>query len=77
MRRTTVWLSNEFHEELRREALRSGLSTAEVIRLRIQTPAKAPEKRKAFADPLFKVTGICGGAVISTNIDDELYGEGS
>jgi hypothetical protein len=71
MRRTTISLSDELHEELRREASRVRLSIAEVIRLRIQTPAKAPGKRKAVADPLLKVAGICSGPVISANIDDE------
>jgi hypothetical protein len=73
MRRTTISLPDQLHEELRREASRAGLSMAEVIRLRIQTPAKAQAKRKAIADPLLKVAGVCGGAVISANIDDELY----
>jgi len=42
-----------------------------VIRLRIQTPAKAGGKRKAAPDPLLEVAGICSGPVISANIDDE------
>ena len=76
MRRTTIFLPDELHEELRSEAFRTRLSMAEVIRLRIQTPTKAPGKRKSFSDPLLKVAGICSGPVISANIDDELYGEG-
>lgn len=72
MRRTTISLSGELHEELRREASRARLSIAEVIRLRIQMPAKTPGKRKVVADPLLKVAGICSGPVISANIDDEL-----
>jgi hypothetical protein len=50
---------------------------AEVIRLRIQTPAKVQAKHKALGDPLLKVAGICGSAVLSANIDDQLYGERS
>ncbi len=73
MRRTTISLSDELHEELRREAFRLHVSIAEVIRLRIQAPAKAQAKHIAVADPLLRVAGICGGAVISANIDDELY----
>jgi hypothetical protein len=57
MRRTTISLPDELHQELRREAFRARLSIAEVIRLRIQTPAKAGGKRKA-ADPLLEVAGI-------------------
>lgn len=77
MKRTTIFLPDELHEELRGEAFRERLSMAEVIRLRIQAPAKAPAKHKAIGDPLLKVAGICGGAVMSANIDDELYGERS
>ena len=77
MRRITISLSDEPHEELRREAFRAGLSIADVIGLRIQIPteatAKAQTRRKGISDPLLKVAGICGGAVISANIDDELY----
>jgi len=75
MKRTTIFLPDELHEELRGEAFRARMSMAEVIRLRIQTPLKSPVKRKTVDDPLLKVAGICGGAVMSANIDDELYGE--
>jgi hypothetical protein len=77
MKRTTIFLPDELHEELRGEAFRARLSMAEVIRLRIQTPVRAAVKRKEVGDPLLKVAGICGGAVMSANIDDELYGERS
>ena len=77
MKRTTIFLPDELHEELRGEAFRTRLSMAEVIRLRIQTPSIAQARRKVIGDPLLKVAGICGGAVMSANIDDELYGEGS
>jgi hypothetical protein len=77
MKRTTIFLPDELHEELRGEAFRTRVSMAEVIRLRIQTPAKAQAKRKWIGDPLLKVAGICGDAVMSANIDDELYGERS
>jgi hypothetical protein len=75
MKRTTIFLPDELHEELRDEAFRARISMAEVIRLRIQAPAKARVRRKAVADPLLKVAGICG-AVMSENIDEALYGEG-
>ena len=77
MKRTTIFLPDELHEELRGEAFRARVSMAEVIRLRIQTPGKTQAKRKAIGDPLLKVAGICGDAVMSANIDDELYGERS
>ncbi len=50
---------------------------AEVIRLRIQGRAKAAGKRTAVADPLLKAAGICSGAVMSSDIDEQLYGEGA
>jgi len=77
MKRTTIFLPDELHEQLRGEAFRARVSMAEVIRLRIQTPTKAPRKRQAVADPLLKVAGIYSGPAISANIDEELYGEGS
>ena len=72
MRRITIFLPDDLHDELRGEAFCRQVSMAEVIRLRIRTSAKAPVKRKAAADPLLKVAGICSGPVISANIDDEL-----
>ena len=77
MKRTTIFLPDELHEELRREAFRTRISMAEVIRLRIQGPAKAAGKRSAAADPLLKAAGICSGTVLSADIDEELYGEGT
>jgi len=81
MLRTTIFLPDELHDELRDEAFRARLSMAAVIRLRIQAPVnapgRAPSKRKAVADPLLQAAGICRGAVISANIDDALYGDGS
>jgi hypothetical protein len=77
MKRTTIFLPDELHEELRGEAFRTRLSMAEVIRLRIQGRAKTAGKRTAVADPLLKVAGICSGAVISADIDEQLYGEGA
>ena len=76
MKRTTIFLPDELHEELRGEAFRTRLSMAEVIRLRIQGRVKVAGKRAPVADPLLKAAGICSGAVISANIDEELYGEG-
>lgn len=76
MKRTTIFLPDELHEELRGEAFRTRLSMAEVIRLRIQGRSKAAGKRTTVVDPLMKAAGICSGAVLSADIDEELYGEG-
>ncbi len=50
---------------------------AEVIRLRIQGRTKGGGRRGADADPLLKAAGICSGAVMSADIDEQLYGEGA
>ena len=75
MKRTTIFLPDDLHEELRQDAFRARLSMAEVIRLRIQRPTKAAGKRSAAGDPLLKAAGICSGAVMSADIDEHLYGE--
>jgi len=46
MRRTTIFLPDDLHEELRAEAFRRQVSMAEVIPLRIQAPRKAPGTAK-------------------------------
>ena len=78
MKRTTIFLPDEVHEDLRREAFRERLSMAEVIRLRIQAQAR-PDRGKIAGrrtpDPLLKAAGICRGGVLSENIDAQLYGE--
>ena len=74
MKRTTIFLSDEVHEQLRQEAFQGRISMAELIRLRLRAPAKAPAKRSKPVDPLMKVAGICRGEVMSSNIDEEVYG---
>lgn len=76
MKRTSIFLPDEIHEELRQEAFRARISMAEVIRFRVATSNKAQGKRNASADPPLKAAGICRGPMMSANIDDELYGEG-
>jgi len=74
MRRTTIFLPDDLHEQLRQEAFRTRLSMAELIRLRLQRRGAANKKRKPAADPLLKAAGICRGPQLSTGIDEELYG---
>lgn len=76
MKRTTIFLPDEIHEELRQEAFRARISMAEVIRLRVTASPKATGKRNPSDDPLLKAAGICRGPVMSANIDEELYDEG-
>lgn len=72
MRRTTVFLPDELHEQLRQEAFRKRISMASLIRKRLETLPPSKHLRHEI-DPLLKVTGICRGPVLSDSIDEELY----
>jgi hypothetical protein len=79
MQRTTIFLSDELHEQLRHDAFRAKISMAEIIRRKLgATPTAAAQnrtrKRRASTDPILKVAGICSGAVLSDRIDESLYG---
>ena len=74
MRRTTIFLPDELHEQLRQDAFRSKTSMAELIRGRLQRPSSGTRKRKSAPDPILKVAGVCRGPVLSGDIDDALYG---
>jgi hypothetical protein len=73
MRRTTVFLSDELHDRLRRDAFRLKISMAELIRQKLQTPAPR-SRRTAGEDPILKVAGVCRGPILSHDIDESLYG---
>jgi hypothetical protein len=73
MKRTTLFLPDELHEQLRQEAFRSRVSMAQIIRMRLENPGSRPRKPKV--DPLLKVAGICRGPILSERIDEELYGD--
>ncbi len=75
MRRTTVFLPEELHESLRREAFRSRVSMASLIRSRLDNRASGKKPRKIKEDPLLAVAGIYKGPVrLAKDIDKELYG---
>ena len=73
MKRTTIFLPDSLHEELRNEAFRSRMSMAMLIRTRLEI---APFKKhsKPRVDPLVKAAGACSGPILSKSIDEELYG---
>jgi hypothetical protein len=73
MRRTTVFLTDELHDQLRRDAFKAKVSMAEIIRIKLQTPDARP-RRKSSADPILKVAGVCRGPILSQDIDESLYG---
>ena len=45
MRRTTVFLSDELHDQLRRDAFKAKVSMAELIRVKLQTPDARPRRK--------------------------------
>ena len=74
MKRTTVFLPDELHEQLRQDAFRARTSMAELIREKLQRSAGRLPRRGASRDPILKVAGICRGPILSRDIDDSLYG---
>jgi len=74
MRRTTIFLPDELHEQLRKDAFRAKTSMAELIRARLRGSATRPRRRRVSRDPILKVAGVCRGPILSSEIDDSLYG---
>jgi hypothetical protein len=74
MRRTTIFLSDELHEQLRHDAFQAKISMAELIRTKLRGPASRPRKLKVSKDPILKVAGVCSGPLLSSGIDEALYG---
>jgi hypothetical protein len=62
------------HEQLRQDAFRAKTSMAELIRARLRRSAGRPRRSGSPEDPILKVAGVCGGPVLSSEIDDFLYG---
>ena len=74
MRRTTIFLPDELHGQLRRDAFLAKTSMAELIRARLRGPVNRPRRRGATKDPILKVAGVCRGPILSSEIDESLYG---
>jgi hypothetical protein len=74
MRRTTIFLPDEVHEQLRQHAFRAKTSMAEIIRTKLQRSIGRPRMRGSAQDPIMKVAGVCRGPVLSSEIDESLYG---
>ncbi|MGA2325538.1 MAG: hypothetical protein ABSH05_04560 [Bryobacteraceae bacterium] len=74
MRRTTIFLPDEVHEQLRQDAFRAKTSMAELIRTRLRSSIDRPRRRGSPQDPILKVAGVCRGPVLSSEIDESLYG---
>ena len=74
MKRTTVFLPEHLHEQLRAEAHRARVSMAELIRTRLERSPAPHRGRRRTQDPILKVAGVCSGPILSDDIDDALYG---
>jgi hypothetical protein len=74
MKRTTIFLPDDLHEQLRRDAFQAKTSMAGLIRGRLRRSNVLPRGRRARGDPILKVAGICRGPVLSSGIDESLYG---
>jgi hypothetical protein len=74
MRRTTIFLPDELHEQLRQHAFRGKTSMAELIRTELQRSMRPARKSRPARDPILKVAGVCSGPVLSSDIDRDLYG---
>jgi hypothetical protein len=69
----TIFLPDELHEQLRRDAFQAKTSMAELIRARLRSAAHPREKRDGAWDPILKVAGVCCPS-FSDAIDESLYG---
>ena len=74
VKRTTVFLPDELHEQLRLDAFCAKTSMAELIRARLRRSTGRPQRRVSSQDPILKVAGVCGGPILSSEIDKRLYG---
>ena len=74
MKRTTIFLPDELHEQLRQDALRAKTSMAELIREKLRRATHRPPRRGVARDPILQVAGVCRGPILSEEIDDSLYG---
>lgn len=73
VKRTTVFLPDELHDRLRRDAFAAKISMAELIRTRLQRGGGARSNVRV-SDPLRKVEGLLRDGFLSAGIDEELYG---
>lgn len=73
MKRTTIFLPEDLHENLRQEAFRDRVSVAALIRSKLQAKS-ATRPRSAKADPLLEVAGLGSDGRLTTSIDEEIYG---
>jgi hypothetical protein len=71
MKRTTIFLPDEVHERLRREAFAARISMARLIRSRLEKGSV--RRRTRGGDPLARVEGIVQDGRLTEGIDEALY----
>jgi predicted transcriptional regulator len=71
MKRTTIFLPDEVHERLRREAFAARISMARLIRARLEQGTA--RRRIRDGDPLAGVEGIVQDGRLTEGIDEALY----
>jgi hypothetical protein len=71
MKRTTIFLPDDVHERLRREAFAARISTARLIRARLEE-GSAPRPARG-GDALAKVEGIVQDGRLTEGIEEALY----
>ena len=74
VKRTTIFLPEQLHEQLREEAFRRRLSMAELIRSKLRKRGGVRSRAKSKVDPLLEVTGIGSDGELTVGIDEALYG---
>jgi len=73
MKRTSISLTDEMHEQLRKEAFRRRVSMAEVIRARIEGRSARRKRAASKRDPLAAAIGIIRNGTLTRGLDEELY----
>jgi hypothetical protein len=68
-----VFLPDDLHERLRREAFAARVSMAELIRGRLERGGRRRRRSAGTADPLALVEGIVRDGRLSEDVDEALY----
>ena len=72
MKRTTIFLPDDLHEHLRREAFSERISMAQLIRGRLEQN-RIRRRSVRRSDPLAAVEGIVKDGHLTKGLDDALY----
>lgn len=73
MKRTTIFLPEELHESLRRQAFEARVSMAQLIRSRLEESPLPNSARHTTRDVLSAMEGIVSDGTLTQNLDEEIY----